>query len=211
MTRGKSISSEQARETPQQTLDYRRVERALRYLAEHHATRPALAEVAAEVGLSEHHFQRLFQRWAGVSPKRFAQFLTREHALSLLARHSVLSTSQALGLGSSARLHDLLVSSAGVTPGDVRSQGKSLRIAWGVHDIVNENMASAARVHIATRGRDPRHYSLLATGGAGPVHAYHVARKANVRQVICPPAAGVGSALGLLMAPARIDRRASAH
>ncbi|MCC6531563.1 MAG: hydantoinase/oxoprolinase family protein [Burkholderiales bacterium] len=82
-------------------------------------------------------------------------------------------------------------------------------LAWGIHDIVNENMASAARVHIATRGRDPRHYTLMATGGAGPVHAYHVARKVNVRQAICPPAAGVGSAMGLLMAPARIDRAAS--
>ncbi|MGZ8211142.1 MAG: hydantoinase/oxoprolinase family protein [Burkholderiales bacterium] len=79
-------------------------------------------------------------------------------------------------------------------------------LAWGIHDIVNENMASAARVHIASRGRDPRHYTLMATGGAGPVHAYHVARKINVRQAICPPAAGVGSAMGLLMAPARIDR-----
>ena len=91
-----------------------------------------------------------------------------------------------------------------------RKTGLSLiELAWGIHDIVNENMASAARVHIATRGRDPRHYTLLATGGAGPVHAYHVARKVNVRQTICPPGAGVGSAMGLLMAPARIDRVAS--
>jgi N-methylhydantoinase A len=85
----------------------------------------------------------------------------------------------------------------------------AIELAWGIHDIVNENMASAARVHIATRGRDPRHYTLMATGGAGPVHAYHVARKINVRQAICPPGAGVGSAMGLLMAPARIDRVAS--
>ena len=84
-----------------------------------------------------------------------------------------------------------------------------IELAWGIHDIVNENMASAARVHIATRGRDPRHYTLMATGGAGPVHAYHVARKINVCQAICPPGAGVGSAMGLLMAPARIDRVAS--
>ncbi|HYC44533.1 MAG TPA: hydantoinase/oxoprolinase family protein [Burkholderiales bacterium] len=91
-----------------------------------------------------------------------------------------------------------------------RKTGMStVELAWGIHDIVNENMASAARVHIATRGRDPRHYTLMATGGAGPVHAYHVARKVNVRQAVCPPAAGVGSAMGLLMAPARIDRVAS--
>jgi N-methylhydantoinase A len=82
-------------------------------------------------------------------------------------------------------------------------------VAWGIHDVVNENMAGAARVHIAERGRDPRAYALLCTGGAGPVHAYEVARKLGLRQVICPPAAGVASALGLLVAPARVDRVAT--
>jgi N-methylhydantoinase A len=84
-----------------------------------------------------------------------------------------------------------------------------LEVAWGIHDIVNENMAGAARVHIAERGRDPREYALLATGGAGPVHAYSVARKIGLRRVICPPSAGVASALGLLVAPARVDRVAT--
>jgi N-methylhydantoinase A len=82
-------------------------------------------------------------------------------------------------------------------------------VAWGIHDIVNENMASAARVHIAERGRDPRDGALLATGGAGPVHAYGVALKLGLKQVICPPSAGVASALGLLVAPARVDRVAT--
>ncbi len=84
-----------------------------------------------------------------------------------------------------------------------------IECAWGIHDVVNENMAGAARVHIAERGRDPRDYALLCTGGAGPVHAYYVARKLGLRQVICPPAAGVASALGLLVAPARVDRVAT--
>ena len=78
--------------------------------------------------------------------------------------------------------------------------------AWGVHDVVNENMASAARVHVAERGKDPRLYALLCTGGAAPVHAYRVAAKLGIRTVICPPAAGVASSLGLLIAPARVDR-----
>lgn len=78
-------------------------------------------------------------------------------------------------------------------------------LAWGIHDVVNERMAGAARVHIAEKGRDPRAYTLLATGGAGPVHAYYVARKLGVPRLICPPSAGVGSAIGLLMAPARVD------
>jgi N-methylhydantoinase A len=80
------------------------------------------------------------------------------------------------------------------------------RAAFGVHDVVNENMAGAARVAIAERGRVPSEYALLATGGAGPVHAWHVARKLGVKRVVCPPGAGAGSTIGMLMAPARVDR-----
>ncbi|CAN5235826.1 hydantoinase/oxoprolinase family protein [soil metagenome] len=83
------------------------------------------------------------------------------------------------------------------------------RAAFGVHDVVNENMAGAARVAIAERGRIPSEYALLATGGAGPVHAWHVARKLGVKRVVCPPGAGAGSTIGMLMAPARVDRVAS--
>jgi N-methylhydantoinase A len=84
-----------------------------------------------------------------------------------------------------------------------------MRGAFGVHDVVNENMAGAARVAISERGRVPREYTLLATGGAAPVHAWHVGRKLGVRHVVCPPGAGAGSTIGMLMAPARIDRVAS--
>jgi N-methylhydantoinase A len=84
-----------------------------------------------------------------------------------------------------------------------------IEVAAGIHDVVNENMASAARVHVAERGRDPRGYALLCTGGAGPVHAYGVALKLGLARVICPPSAGVASALGLLLAPARVDRVAT--
>ncbi|MFT5173992.1 MAG: N-methylhydantoinase A [Gammaproteobacteria bacterium] len=79
-------------------------------------------------------------------------------------------------------------------------------LAWGIYDVVNENMASAARVHIAERGRDPGDYTLLCTGGGGPVHAYYLAKKLRIRRILCPPSAGVASALGLLVAPARVDR-----
>ena len=80
------------------------------------------------------------------------------------------------------------------------------RAALGVHDIVNENMAGAARVAIAERGRVPQDYALLATGGAGPVHAWAVARLLGISRVVCPPGAGAGSAIGMLMADARVDR-----
>ena len=80
------------------------------------------------------------------------------------------------------------------------------RAALGLHDVVNENMAGAARVAIAERGRVPQDYALLATGGAGPVHAWEVARLLGIRRVACPPGAGAGSTIGMLMAPARADR-----
>ena len=80
------------------------------------------------------------------------------------------------------------------------------RVATGVLEIVTESMASAARVHTAERAYDPRSCTLLATGGAGPLHAFAIARKLGIRSLVCPPCAGVGSAVGLLMAPARADR-----
>ncbi|WP_108662234.1 hydantoinase/oxoprolinase family protein [Acuticoccus kandeliae] len=78
--------------------------------------------------------------------------------------------------------------------------------AWGVRNLVDETMASAARVHVSEHGQDPRRYALLTTGGGGPLHGCHVAQKLGIRTVVCPPSAGVASALGLLMAPTRIDR-----
>lgn len=79
-------------------------------------------------------------------------------------------------------------------------------LAWGIHSVVNENMAAAARVHVAERGHHSSEFALLATGGGGPLHACEVAKRLGIRRVVCPPGAGVASALGLLMAPARVDR-----
>ena len=90
-----------------------------------------------------------------------------------------------------------------------RSGLAGFELARGVFDVVTENMVSAARVHIAERGRDPRRYVLLATGGAGPVHAWYLAARLGIERVVCPPSAGVASALGLLLAPARADRVAT--
>lgn len=83
---------------------------------------------------------------------------------------------------------------------------EAMQMAVGVRDMVDENMAAAARVHIAERGYDPRDFVLVATGGAGPVHAIGVARKLGIRRVLCPIAAGAGSCLGLLAAPAQAIR-----
>jgi N-methylhydantoinase A len=77
--------------------------------------------------------------------------------------------------------------------------------AAGVHRVVNENMAAAARMHAIERGRDLRRFTLVATGGAGPVHAWGVARALGIRRVLCPPGAGVASAFGMLAAAPAFD------
>jgi N-methylhydantoinase A len=81
--------------------------------------------------------------------------------------------------------------------------------AWGIHRIVNENMANAARVHIIEKGLDPRFFSMLAFGGAGPVHAFNVARLMNAPQLMIPAGAGVLSALGFLVSPVATEEIAS--
>ena len=92
------------------TFTYELMAAAIAYLDAHRARQPGLAEVAGAIGLSPAHFQRLFSRWVGVSPKRYVQYLTLEHARALLAeRHSVLDAAHDAGLSGPSRLHDLFV------------------------------------------------------------------------------------------------------
>ncbi|HSL19004.1 MAG TPA: methylated-DNA--[protein]-cysteine S-methyltransferase [Methylomirabilota bacterium] len=121
--------------TSNECADYDRVESALRYLHERRAERPSLDDVARHVGLSPAHFQRLFVRWAGVSPKRFLQFLTAEQARRCLAEsRSVLDAAFDAGLSSPGRLHDLTVAVDAVTPGELRSGGAGMVIRHGLAD-----------------------------------------------------------------------------
>ena len=113
--------------------DYHRIEQAIRFLEENARRQPDLAEVAASVGLSEYHFQRLFTRWAGISPKRFLQFLTKQNAKALLACSSVLSAAYEAGLSGPGRLHDLLIQCEAVTPGEYRLKGAGMQILYGYH------------------------------------------------------------------------------
>jgi len=114
--------------------DYRRVCGAIAYLTENRLEQPALAAVAAEVGLSEAHFQRLFKRWAGLSPKEFVQALTLDHARALLRDSaSILDTAYEVGLSGPGRLHDLFVTHEAMSPGEYKAGGAGLRIAYGFH------------------------------------------------------------------------------
>jgi AraC family transcriptional regulator of adaptative response/methylated-DNA-[protein]-cysteine methyltransferase len=117
----------------QLNADYALVEKALRFLADESYRQPDLREVAEAVGLSEYHFQRTFTRWAGISPKRFLQFLTRERARALLDEsNSLLSTTFEVGLSSLGRLHDLFITTEAVTPGEYKTRGAGLTIRYGL-------------------------------------------------------------------------------
>ncbi len=114
--------------------DYSRIESAILFLEENYHRQPELREVAQSVRLSEFHFQRLFRRWAGISPKRFIQFLTLEYAKKLLdGSRSVLDATYDAGLSSPGRLHDLFVNIEAMTPGEFKAQGAGLRINYGFH------------------------------------------------------------------------------
>jgi AraC family transcriptional regulator of adaptative response/methylated-DNA-[protein]-cysteine methyltransferase len=117
----------------QLSADYQRVEQAIHFLEENTLHQPDLAEVASHVGLSEYNFQRLFTRWAGISPKRFLQFLTKENAKALLSDCSILSTTYETGLSGPARLHDLFVHCEAVTPTEYRTKGAGVEIVYGFH------------------------------------------------------------------------------
>jgi len=113
---------------------YARIEKALCYVDDHREEQPGLEEIAKHVGLSPYHFQKLFSRWVGISPKRFLQFLTVDHARQCLEEsRSVLDATYDSGLSSPGRLHDLFVGIDAMTPGEYKRRGEGLEIRYGVH------------------------------------------------------------------------------
>ncbi|WP_447837870.1 bifunctional transcriptional activator/DNA repair enzyme AdaA [Aeromonas salmonicida] len=115
--------------------DYARIADAIRFIASQVERQPTLDEIAAHVHLSPFHFQRLFSRWAGVTPKRFLQVLTLERAKALLHEsRSLLEVADTLGLSSGSRLYDHFVQLEAVTPGEYKQRGAGLVIDHGVHD-----------------------------------------------------------------------------
>lgn len=113
--------------------DYQRIEQAITWIEAHRETQPSVGDMAAHLGLSESHFHRLFQRWAGISPKRFVAVLTAAHARTLLEKSMpVLETAFACGLSSPGRLHELFVQHEAVTPGDIQRGGQGLEIHYGI-------------------------------------------------------------------------------
>jgi AraC family transcriptional regulator of adaptative response/methylated-DNA-[protein]-cysteine methyltransferase len=112
-----------------------RIAQAIGYVAEHYQDQPSLEEMAGAASLSPFHFQRVFKRWAGISPKRFLQYVTLAHAKRLLVDDaSVLDAALDAGLSGPSRLHDLFVTCEAMTPGEFKALGHNLVVRWGVHD-----------------------------------------------------------------------------
>lgn len=141
------------------SADYIIVERAILYINENSRRQPELRDVAQAVGLSEFHFQRLFTRWAGISPKRFLQFVTREHAKDMLDRsENLLDTTLGVGLSSLGRLHDLFITTEAVTPGEYKSRGAGMTVRYGLHP------TPFGRCLIAVSDRGVCHVGFVQTG-----------------------------------------------
>ncbi|HEU4626158.1 MAG TPA: methylated-DNA--[protein]-cysteine S-methyltransferase [Steroidobacteraceae bacterium] len=112
--------------------DFARIARAIRYIDEHFREQPRLEDVAAHANLSEFHFNRLFRRWAGVTPKQYLTAVTGAAARdALAAQASVLDAALAVGLSGPGRLHDLVVTVDAMTPGEIKAQGLGTTIRYG--------------------------------------------------------------------------------
>lgn len=114
--------------------DYKLVERAIKYIEMNYKAQPSLEEIAENVNLSKYHFQRIFTKWAGISPTKFLQFITIHHAKKLLYESkTTLDVANAIGLSSTSRLYDLFVNFEAITPGEYKRNGKGLDITYGFH------------------------------------------------------------------------------
>lgn len=118
--------------TEQHNINYNRIAEAIDFIKENFKAQPSLDEIAEKVHLSPTHFQRLFTDWAGVSPKKFMQYISIEHAKGLLKEKqaTLFDTAHEIGFSSTSRLHDLFVNIEGMTPGEFKNGGENLSINY---------------------------------------------------------------------------------
>lgn len=187
--------------------DFARIEKAIAYIQDHAQEQPDLAQIAAAVHLSEYSFQRLFRRFAGVSPKRFLQYLTAQYARELLQRsRPVLQAAFEAELSSPGRLHDLTLNVYAMTPGQVASRGQGLVIRHGLHPspfgpclllLTERGVCGLAFVR---HGEEAQALEYLA--GRWPEAALRpdqAATRPVVQRIFAPAAQGQGQPLNLLV------------
>lgn len=116
----------------QECINYHRIAEAINYIQERHTEQPSLEQIAKKLNLSAFHFQRLFTDWAGVSPKKFLQYISLQHAKQLLGdpQTNLFETAYQTGLSGTSRLHDLFVKIEGMTPGEFKNKGQNLTINY---------------------------------------------------------------------------------
>lgn len=116
----------------QEHINYTRIAEAIEYIQQNFTEQPTLEEIAKKVHLSPFHFQRLFTDWAGVSPKKFLQYISVQYAKEMLnnSQATLFDTAYQTGLSGTGRLHDLFVKIEGMTPGEYKNQGKNLAINY---------------------------------------------------------------------------------
>ena len=122
----------------QDVINYNRIARAIEYISEHFREQPDLDTIAAEVHLSPFHFQKLFTDWAGVSPKKFVQYISLNYAREMIRTQpaSLFDTAMETGLSSGSRLHDLFITFEGMTPEEYRSKAEKLMIGYAFSDTI---------------------------------------------------------------------------
>ena len=115
-------------------INYSRIEQAIRYLEENFQHQPNLDEVAERINISPFHFQRIFTEWAGISPKRFLQFLTVDYLKEkLLQTRNLEEAAESAGLSSQSRVYDLFTTLEAVTPGEYKERGSGIQLEYGLH------------------------------------------------------------------------------
>jgi AraC family transcriptional regulator of adaptative response/methylated-DNA-[protein]-cysteine methyltransferase len=146
--------------------DFARIARAIRFIDEHFRSQPRLAAIAASAHLSEFHFNRLFRRWAGLTPRQYLAFVTARAARgALTGTASVLEAAYAVGLSGPGRLHDLMVTLEAMTPGELKGGGARVRLECGFSD------TPFGRALIARTPRGIAHLSFVEPGQEAAVLA----------------------------------------
>lgn len=126
-------------------IDYQRIANAITYIKQHSTEQPGLDDIAKAVHLSPYHFHRMFKKWAGVTPKKFLQYISLNHSKRLLTNNQTIEeASFHTGLSSTSRLHDMFVNIEGMTPGEFKNEGQALDIQYHFSESPFGNIMAAS-------------------------------------------------------------------
>jgi len=180
----------------QQIQQYDLIAAAIRWMAEHQSEQPDLSRLSLAMGVSPHHLQRTFQRWAGVSPKQFLKSLTRKAALARLEEGcTVLDAALESGLSGPGRLHDLLISTDALTPGEIRLRGEGIQLRYGF----GESLFGKALIAWTSRGIN----FLGFCQEDGPAQTFSVMRDQWSRAILVEDSEGAKSWLNTIFSESR--------